>query len=234
MRREPLISVIIPAFNAQAYLSEAVESVLGQSRGRFEVIVVDDGSTDDTVRVAERYSDRVRYLYQENRGVGAARMRGVSGSRGPLLAFLDSDDRWVQEKTALQLARLEADPRLEAVFGHARQFLSPELDPRSLPAIRPETEVLPAQLSSAMLIRRDAFERVGSFEVAGAMKRAADVDWFARAVEAGLRFQMIPEVVYERRIHETNQSRVDKDLNLMRVRALKAALDRRRGSARRS
>ncbi|MFQ5700789.1 MAG: glycosyltransferase family 2 protein [Acidobacteriota bacterium] len=115
----PRVSVIIPTFNREAVLREAIESVLEQTYTDLEVLVVDDGSTDGTRRmVGERFRDapRVRYLLMENEGQAAARNRGIRESRGELIAFLDSDDLWLPEKLTLQVDRLDRTPGAGMVF----------------------------------------------------------------------------------------------------------------------
>lgn len=99
---DPLVSVIVPTFNRGWCLNEAIDSVLSQTYGRYEVIVVDDGSTDDTGRRLSRYPD-VHVLTQQNRGVSAARNRGFAASEGDFIAFLDSDDLWMPEKLSTQV-----------------------------------------------------------------------------------------------------------------------------------
>ncbi|MCH9647358.1 MAG: glycosyltransferase [Deltaproteobacteria bacterium] len=106
---EPRVSVIIPTFNRCVWLARAVRSVLAQSRPAAEILVVDDGSTDDTRSVVESEFPSVRYLRQENLGVSAARNRGLAAATGNWLAFLDSDDEWLPEKLSRQLAALERE-----------------------------------------------------------------------------------------------------------------------------
>jgi glycosyltransferase involved in cell wall biosynthesis len=106
----PYFSVIIPVFNRALPVREAIDSVLAQTFTDYELIVVDDGSTDDTPRVAEEYGNRMRWLRQENRGVSAARNAGVAASSAPWLAFLDSDDRWLPEKLARQARFIQENP----------------------------------------------------------------------------------------------------------------------------
>src|SRR5262245_53826716 len=107
---DPLVSVVIPAFDAEAFLAETVESVLRQTWRRREVIVVDDGSTDGTPGVVRRFGDAVRYLRQENRGGGAARNAGASAARGDLVSFLDHDDLWAPETLERQVDVLRRRP----------------------------------------------------------------------------------------------------------------------------
>src|SRR5271170_4573943 len=105
----PLISVVIPAYNAAAYLGAAVESVLAESTGNIEVVVVDDGSTDNTSGVASEYSSRIRYIRQANKGIAGARNRGIAESCGTLVGLLDADDTWLPGKVAKQLSALAAN-----------------------------------------------------------------------------------------------------------------------------
>ena len=107
---KPIVSVIIPTFNRSAMVREAVESVLSQTFDGFELIVVDDGSTDGTTDALRPLAGAIRLIRQENRGVSAARNRGVAAARGALLAFLDSDDLWLPEKLAVQMSYMSTFP----------------------------------------------------------------------------------------------------------------------------
>jgi glycosyltransferase involved in cell wall biosynthesis len=116
------ISVIIPTYNYGRYVREAIDSALAQTHPPFEVIVVDDGSTDETPRVLAEFGQRIRVIRQENQGVAAARNTGVAAARGEYLALLDSDDVWKPRKLELQIARFEADPALGLVHCGAETF----------------------------------------------------------------------------------------------------------------
>jgi len=102
-----LVTAVIPAFNADRFVVEAIESVLGQTHSQVECIVVDDGSTDRTAEVVQRYGERVRLLRQRNAGVSVARNIGAAAGSGGFVAFLDADDRWHPAKLERQLARLQ-------------------------------------------------------------------------------------------------------------------------------
>ena len=117
----PLMSVVIAAYNAEPFLQEAIESVRRQSYDPLEIIIVDDGSTDGTARIATAY-DSIVYAYQPNSGVAAALNKGIGLSRGSFLAFLDADDMWTDNKLALQFSAFVLDPTLDAVFGNVEQF----------------------------------------------------------------------------------------------------------------
>ena len=110
----PKVSVIIPTCNRAEYITQAIDSVLAQTYTDYEIIVVDDGSTDNTKEVMEPYMDRIRYIYQENAGVSAARNTGIKAAKGDWVAFLDSDDEWLPGKLAVQIRAVERHPQLVA------------------------------------------------------------------------------------------------------------------------
>ena len=228
MSSDRLVSVVIPAFNAEPYIAEAIEGVLDDSHRPLEIIVVDDGSTDRTAAVVERFHEEVTLIAQPNRGISAARNAGFAATHGSYLATLDADDRWVGGRLALQLAVLDARPDVDLVYGHARQFLSPELDPEERSRLRIAREVIAVRTVTSMLARRAAFERVGPFEEEYAVGQS--LSWTLRADELGLGTVLLPDVVFERRIHRTNQGRTRPDLANLRLHALKASLDRRRAA----
>jgi glycosyltransferase involved in cell wall biosynthesis len=225
----PLVSVIIGAFDAEAYLGEAIDSVLAQTHRPLELIVVDDGSTDGTAAVAESYGDPVRCIRQANGGMAAARNRAVPEARGDFLAFLDADDRFTPTKLADQLAVFAERPDLDIVFGHVTEFLSPDLDDAARALLREPRRDAPWPTPNLMLVRRDAFLRVGLFSTE--LKVGIGVDWCARAGELGLRSVVPPLVVLERRLHAANNGIRRRDARPQYLHVLKASLDRRRASA---
>lgn len=222
----PLISVIIPAYNRERYIAEAIESVLIQRYDPIELIVVDDGSTDGTADVVKGYGDQLIYVHQENKGIAEARNAGIYQATGEYLAFLDSDDIWVRNKLINQMAVFEADSDLDVVYGHAEQFFSPEMSDEAKRKLKIPHKKLPSFISVAMLIKRQSFDKVGLYDPE--FSAGVDIDWHARSKEAGLKSIMLPEVVYHRRVHESNNTQSASNANLVRLRALKASLDRRR------
>src|SRR5918996_212462 len=116
------VSVVIPTYNYGRYLPEAVESVLHQTFPDLEVIVVDDGSTDDTRELIGRFGDKVCYIYQRNQGLPAARNTGIRAARGEYVGFLDSDDLWLPGKLALQVPRLDSRQAVGLVYADALFF----------------------------------------------------------------------------------------------------------------
>jgi glycosyltransferase involved in cell wall biosynthesis len=227
-----MISVVMPAFNAEKYVAEAIESALVQTLAPAEVVVVDDGSTDGTGAAVRAFGDSVRYERQERAGNGAARNRGVELARGDYLAFLDADDRFLRDKLEQQMGVLSRDPAVEVVFGHVREFISPELDPDLAARLRLPAPEAPWAAPNLMLIRRTSFERVGPFSPE--LKVGVTVDWYARALEAELNMFMLPEVVLERRLHSDNNGLRERDSRAQYLHVLKASLDRRRAKAARA
>ncbi|MEP6774920.1 MAG: glycosyltransferase family A protein, partial [Chloroflexota bacterium] len=124
------ISAVITAYNYAGFLPAAIESVLEQTRPADEIVVVDDGSTDDTALIVARYAARgVRYVYKANGGAGSARNRGIRETSGDLIAFLDGDDSWVADKLSAQLAHIEQNPGVGLVTGSEWQVYSSGAQP---------------------------------------------------------------------------------------------------------
>lgn len=223
---EPLVSVIIPAFNRERYLAQTIESVLVQAYRPIEIIVVDDGSADGTAEVTRSFSNAVRYFYQPNSGCGAARNTGVIKSLGNFLAFLDSDDLWTADKLFRQMEILRSDGDLDMAFGHMSHFFSPDLDQKVREKLVCPDEEMPGYIAGTMLIRREAFLRVGLFDPCYHVGEF--IDWYAKAKDKRLKDILLPEVVLQRRIHSSNIVTLKRDNQTDYVRALKATLDRRR------
>lgn len=200
MSADASISVIIPAYNREAYLAEAIESVLAQTLPPDEVIVVDDGSTDSTAEIARSYGRQVRCISQENQGCGAARSAGLKEAHGTLIAFLDSDDVWLERKLEIQLAYLQAHPEIDMVYCHMKLFLSPEIDPASVPKF--DAREIAACNAQSLLTRRETFTAAGAFSTERDIHEF--FSWFTRASDAGLTHHILPELLLLRRVHLTN------------------------------
>lgn len=223
---EPLVTVIVGAYNADRYVGEAIDSVLAQTHPSLELIVVDDGSTDATGEIAESYGPPVRRIRQENGGMAAARNRAIPEAQGSFLAFLDADDRFPPDKLTRQLEVFEAQPELDVVYGHVTEFLSPDLDEDAHALLRAPAHDVPWPTPNLMLVRRESFLRVGLFSTE--LKVGIGVDWHARSNELGLRSAVPPIVVLERRLHAENNGIRQRQSKPQYLHVLKAALDRRR------
>ena len=200
---DPLVSVIIPAYNRERYLSQAIESVLAQSYRPIEIIVVDDGSTDNTAQTIIKY-DNVRYLWQQNQGVASARNKGISAACGEIIAFLDSDDVWPQDRLTLAVRHLHKFPESGYVLGKQIMFVEPGAV--APPWVKPEWLAVPQDASNTgvLVVRKETFDRVGLFNTE--YSESEDTEWLVRAKEKGVRMSRIQEVFVLARIHEENLS----------------------------
>jgi glycosyltransferase involved in cell wall biosynthesis len=221
-----LVSVIMPCYNGERYLAEAIESALQQTYRPIEVIVVDDGSTDRSRDVAEGFGDRIRRADRAHSGIAGARNHGVALAGGEYLAFLDADDLWSRDKLERQVAVCEADPTVGIVIGDTEQFVSPELEEQVRARLRFAAGSAAARMPGAVLIRRAEFDRVGSFRTE--LASGEFMDWFLRADALRVKSASIPGVVYRRRIHGANHGILRQDARGDYLRVIKAELDRRR------
>ncbi|HEX3002985.1 MAG TPA: glycosyltransferase family A protein [Angustibacter sp.] len=225
---QPLVTVLMTVYNNGPYVAEAIDSALNQTYRNVEVVCVDDGSTDDSWQVLERYP-MVKKARQDRGGIGAARNVAVSMATGDFYTFLDADDRFPLDKLEIQLKAFEQDPSLQVVYGHVREFVSPDLSAEDAARIRPAVDYNESHLSGVMLIRRDAFHQVGPWTVG--LKVGTGVDWYARSQEHRLKTVVLPDVLLERRLHLSNNGLQQADNRIQYASILKAALDRRRAAA---
>ena len=202
-----LISCIVPVFNGERFLKEALDNIFKQSYRPLEVIVVDDGSSDGTKAIATSYGDKVRYLWQTNAGPWVARNLGIRSTNGEFVAFLDADDLWHSEKLARHMAQFQERPELDVSVCMIQNFWVPELleeerkfrdDRRSKP--------IPGYSCPGIVVRRSQFKNVGFFDKD--LRHAAATDWFLRASRKGTVVELLPETLVFRRIHQLNRSRV--------------------------
>lgn len=217
----PRVSVVMPAWNAEAYIEQAMRSALDQTFANLELIVVDDGSDDDTVARALAVDDpRVVVLRQPHRCCSAARNAGLALARGQLIAQLDADDLWPAGRLAALVAAMDEDPSLEACFGLAREFAEPDAPARAVV----DTEPQPVRMPTAGLVRASAHERIGPYQGT----HGDQMDWAMRSLADNLAYRLVDEVVLLRRIHGRNMShgRPFSD-DRSRVALLKNALDLR-------
>jgi glycosyltransferase involved in cell wall biosynthesis len=223
--QQPLVSVVIPVYNGARYLRAALESVFAQTYRSFEVIVVDDGSIDDSGKIAQSFPE-VHYIRQENQGVAAARNNGIAVARGEFFAFLDQDDLWTPEKLRLQIGHLLSHPDLGYSLTHQQFFLEPGA---TLPAwFRKEllSSVHTGWVLGTLVVRRTVFDTVGNFSTG--YSAANDSDWFFRAKAAGIPMAVVPELLLLKRIHGANDSGRSKEILSELLKVVKTSLDRQR------
>jgi glycosyltransferase involved in cell wall biosynthesis len=191
----PSVGVIIPTLNAARHLARAIESVTTQDSRPIDIVVVDGGSTDDSVAIARSY-DGVRVIHQRGRGLGGARNQGLAAVAGDYVGFCDADDRWSADALPIRLNALAEHPDAVVVIG---QLVFDSLDdtaPTNLQAQRigaTRTGFTPG----ALLARRVAFERIGGFDEQ--LTIGSDSDWFVRLQQSSLQVLSIDHVV----LHKT-------------------------------
>lgn len=219
----PSISVIIPVYNGERYLAEAVASIRAQNYAQMEIIIVNDGSTDDTAAVVHDLGNDIRYFYQSNAGPSAARNRGLLEAQGELIAFLDADDIWVPGKLECQADYLSTHSETDIVQGLSQQFRM-VLHGKTMTHEFMDRVWSPKPDSA--LFRRQVFDRVGSFDVQ--MHRGEDLDWFYRARELGVHIAVLKEIsiYYRRHVHSLTNN--EDATSMTGIAALRASLRRRR------
>ena len=207
--RTPLVSVIIPVYNGDRYIVQAVESALGQTFTNLEIIVVDDGSTDSTHQVLQPYLDRIRYIYQENQGAAIARNRACQLAKGEFLAFLDADDYFLPSKLEKQVACFDADSTLDMV---QTGWLIVDEKGREISAVKPWHQAPKLDLESfilykcvrpsAMLLRRKWWEYLGGFDAQ--FPPTEDLDFALRLALKGCKAVWLEETLTCYRQHNSN------------------------------
>jgi glycosyltransferase involved in cell wall biosynthesis len=238
VKSNPLVSVVIPAYNADRFLDEAIESVLAQTYSPLELIVVDDGSTDQTGAVASAYSEAT-VITQENSGPSTARNRGAAVARGEFLAFHDSDDAMTPDKLAVQVGHMLDNPGVGCVLAEQELLVEPGaelpfwVEGSEVPVVMPPR---PAELADepdvhpmTMVVRRETFERVGRFDES--MRAAEDFDWMLRASEEGVEIARLSTVLLRRRVHPASLTQDAAAGRAGLFRAFKGRIDRHRARA---
>jgi len=210
--RNPAVSVIIPVFNASSFISESIQSVLGQTFRDLEVIVVDDGSTDNTPDEIRAFGSSVRYLRTKNGGPAHARNLGIAAAQGRLIAFQDADDRWLPKKLERQLEYLEKHPEDAVVFSDIATFDEHGFLARSAKEVYgtiPSGDLFGELLMkrfiamSSVIVRAECLEEVGGFDAV--LKGCEDYNLFLR-LAGRFKFGLVDEVLVHKRIHPGNFS----------------------------
>lgn len=218
--RAPRVSVIVPVFNAERFIKAALGSVLAQTYDDYEIIVVDDGSTDGTQAAVTEMSGPIRYVPQPNQGPSVARNTGITTSRGALVCFLDSDDAWLPDKLAIQVAMIDAQPDLGLIFADEDEFDEDGIQCASLLGTSrfnsaiPDRLPIPAAfqkilrenfiLTSTVMARRECFDAAGLFDPA--LRASEDRDMWSR-IAARYPIAAIRQVLGRKRVVPSSLSR---------------------------
>lgn len=223
------ISVIIPMYNGAEFLPEALESVFAQGYQPYEVIVVDDGSKDQSQTVAEQFGNRITYVRQDHQGPSSARNHGLALASGELIGFLDVDDLWLESTLETLVAPLMDEPDIDFSFGRSRlEWLSE--------SVKAEDEewskrfinyVRRFPIMGNFLVRRSVIDRVGGFDQE--LWMGEDTDWFVRLKGFGIRTRALDRIVHVYRRHFGSSSRQPRRSNPnWAIHIIKKSLDHRR------
>lgn len=221
----PTVSIVICTYNAAPYLAETLESVLAQTYQDYEIIVVNDGSTDNTDQVITPYLDRLTYLKQPNSGPGAARNTAFRHARGRYIALLDSDDQWLPHYLATMLARLQSEPEIDVLYPNAILFgvarwegkLFQDLCPSSEPVTLEKFLTRECNVFISALFKREILEEVGWFDES--LRGSEDFDLWLRMLQHGYRFSFLREPLarYRKRADSLSSSSTRYFQNVLRA-----------------
>ena len=221
----PVVSVIIPAYNSGPYLADALRSVFKQNYQPMEVIVVDDGSTDETASIARSFKD-ITYTFQPNQGPASARNTGIGMAHGDFIAFLDADDYWPENKLRTQVSHLIENPETEVVLGRIQcTGLLTDKEKENIRFEKPDNTMINVCLGSG-IFKKSVFDKVGFFDES--LRYYEDHDWFLRAREQKITMIILRQVTLLNRRHGNSISHKRKKTDPTMIQILKKSLERRR------
>jgi glycosyltransferase involved in cell wall biosynthesis len=205
------VSVIIPAYNGDRYIGEAIDSILAQTYDDYEIIVVDDGSTDNTAQVVQQYGEQIQYFSQTNQGVAASRNLGLTAAKGEYIAFLDQDDLFLPQKLLSQVTLLEKNPSL-GMANSGWQIVDQQGQVKA--AVKPWEKIPQLKLADliiwkpvflgAMLFRHSWLKRSGGFDTT--LEQTPDVDLVLRLAVLGCAAAWVEQTTVKYRQHDGNAS----------------------------
>ena len=213
-----MISVIIPVYNREKYIGEAIESVLIQNYKNLEIIIVDDGSTDNTRNEINKFWNSVNYFYQNNMGAPSARNFGISKSKGDIIAFLDSDDIWPIGRIVLLLKQFKNTDILMGMTQYFNGIIKNKL-----------SDQLPILSLCTGLIKKNTFNKIGLFNEE--LLQCDDWDWIMRAREKNLKIKIISEVTLYYRRHKDNITNDKNEINKFQLKMFSKSIKRRKLSS---
>jgi glycosyltransferase involved in cell wall biosynthesis len=228
-----LVSIIIPVYNAEPYITDALMSVLNQDYRPIEIICCDDGSTDASydrlLTIAQQYPELQVVKHENNQGIAATRNTALSRASGDYIAFMDADDVWINGKLRTQIEWLTNHPEHDMVYTHMECFISPELPDAIKEQRYCPIGSTPGYIPGTAVIRASSFTSVGLFNPV--WRVGEFVDWLARAKDAGLESHLIETTFYRRRIHATNTGVTERPSRADYLKIIKQSLDRRKDTS---
>ena len=228
MNQNKLISIIIPVYNTEKYVKEALDSIFSQTYKNFEIICIDDGSIDNSLSILESFGDKIQIIKNDkNHGTSESRNKGIHVAKGEFIAFLDADDVWTSNKLELQIKEFNNNSDLDISFTHMQCFISPELSEQAKSLRSCPSNPILGYVPSTAMIKRSSFDKVGYFD--RKFKNVEFMDWINKAKEGSLNIEITKEVLLFRRIHETNLGIVDREHTRNDyLKVIKESLDRKR------
>ena len=223
--KQRVATAIVPVYNSERYLENTLQSIFSQDYQPIEVIVVDDGSTDGSAKIAKSFKN-IKYFYQTNQGPSAARNTGITISQGEFISFLDSDDMWMPDKLSLQISYLLNHPGVGFVVAHRRMLLEQGI---KKPLWYKEHIFQKDSVcfgASAMVAWSNTFKEVGLYNPS--YRFGENAEWLTRAKDAGVRYAILPETLLISRVHDKNLTHNLDEMRPNILKALKASIDRQR------
>ena len=202
-KQDKTVSVIIVVLNGEAFLHEAIKSVLNQSLLPKEILVVDGNSTDNSAQIARSYPE-VTLIKQENSGLADARNLGIEHASGQFIAFLDSDDVWHTDKLRIQITQFKDSPEIQYSFSNVQLFLQHGCKLRKGYGIHFLDQEHIGRTPGTLVVRKSLFDKIGKFDPS--YKIACDVDWFTRVRDLQIKSGFTSRVLLHKRLHDSNLS----------------------------
>lgn len=225
----PLVSVIMPAYNAAKYIDEAVLSVIKQTYTHWELIIIDDGSTDETKNIGLNYQlkdNRIKYFYQKNEKQGKARNFGISKSEGDYIAFLDADDIWMKQKLEVQINYLRMNPNISLIFSKGYIKYSDHITNFEIEVRKEWSKAdIPFMIENnripilSVVVKRYALLNVGGFSESIHIQNVEDYHLWLKLLSHEYNFMSIKEKLFEYRIHEqqVTQNNTKVELSIIEI-----------------
>lgn len=203
MASTPLVSVIIPVFNARKYIVQTIQSVLEQTYKNIETIAIEDGSSEDSEDLVKQFP-KIKYLKQKQKGNAYTRNRGIRLSHGSLVCFLDCDDLYTKDKVQKQVDYFDKNPECKLLSGLVHEFLEPGVKMPSWVRKAALKKSHKGASPGSIMVRREVFNEIGMFD--SNYVSSSDTEWLIRAKNKNIKLEYLNEVVLLKRIHDSNQS----------------------------
>lgn len=202
-KKSPLVSCIVPTLNSGKYLGETLESVKNQTYSPIEIIVVDGGSKDNTLKIAKKYTSKI--IKQKGKGPADARNEGIKNAKGDFIAFIDSDDLWEKNKIEKQVNYFKNNSNMDICLTNVKMFFEKELEnEKKYFKNHPRMKSIPGYATITLLAKKDVFDKIGFFDED--LKFTDAVEWLRKARKK-LNMKIIREVLVFHRLHKENITR---------------------------